>query len=930
MSDTWTAITGYATADYADTMVFKVDQGTKKLEKISGQTLVAGEENSQYIRFEMPRYWDGIDIIGKTIKVVHMLANRYFGETATINGKYSDDMLQFGWVVPKTACCISGTLMFVIVVTGTDYVLKTQIAETPVAKSIDIDGTIPEPSKEAWYREFQARIDSVLQNAEDVAARAAEAAYLARSYVGAPLAANHVADMVDPERIYVYTGSEDGYTAGYWYHYDGSQTPPWVPGGIYNAVAVETDTTLRVAGKAADGKATGDAVAELKEDLSAVGNGVLTADNFTAALERGKYWNYDTGVEGNSTRYIRTKSKEIAANGTRNAVELISDTYKFSVQCFDSAKTFLYSLPYTSGIAYLPKAVYYFGISIRRADIAIMEDADLTAVLGLLRYYKAADNTMTKTDASADANAVGQLFTFADKVTPIPITEGCYLAPSNGKLVVDAPLISTLGWSYGFVECSPNDKFCVNGESYNGEYPLAWYFLDDEYNIIISATQNITVSNKVLTAPADAAYFVVHTKNPKTLSFKGASAAQTITNVSDDLALYKQGKEPFELGLVNDTTGYNGVEPNPKRVRSANYLSLDAYNYFAYIDEILALYIYAYDASKNYLGTAGSRNKKEWYASEIVAEFSSAKYIKAVIKDGYHETDISSRLAEIQGKFVCKKITGGSYNTAPELSAEQKAAIKSLADDYYTNRGRFNYLSSATINDYASASSVKYSNKYKICCSLLAGLLWMGRDAADFPTLDGEDTYSNAVTKAFDFGYYFQFADRALYGLHPNDGYYGFYNQFGDADYAGSYSWNSYYQAGANTQYHQRYNPFLYANDMAKEMDRLGYSIPMSELQTGDLIFTQYPTFDPKKDTFDAIAYKHINHVAIVYEKTDSGIVVIESTPRFTDAIHKSSSAGTDEEKVRIGYLLNTAVCFARHPAAWGNGGNVPQSIETR
>lgn len=283
MSDTWTAITGYATADYADTMVFKVDQGTKKLEKISGQTLVAGEENSQYIRFEMPRYWDGIDIIGKTIKVVHMLTNRYFGETATINGKYSDDMLQFGWVVPKTACCISGTLMFVIVVTGTDYVLKTQIAETPVAKSIDIDGTIPEPSKEAWYREFQARIDSVLQNAEDVAARAAEAAYLARSYVGAPLVANHVADMIDPERIYVYTGSEDGYTAGYWYHYDGSQTPPWVPGGVYNAVAVETDTTLRVAGKAADAEAVGNEIADLKEDLNIL-RPTATAEDVGKAL----------------------------------------------------------------------------------------------------------------------------------------------------------------------------------------------------------------------------------------------------------------------------------------------------------------------------------------------------------------------------------------------------------------------------------------------------------------------------------------------------------------------------------------------------------------------------------------------------------------------------------------------------------------------
>ena len=318
MSDTWTAISGYATAEYADTMVFKVDHGTKKLEKISGQTLVAGEENSQYIRFEMPRYWDGIDIIGKTIKVVHMLANRYFGETATINGKYSDDMLQFGWVVPKTACCISGTLMFVIVVTGTDYVLKTQIAETPVAKSIDIDGTIPEPSKEAWYREFQARIDSVLQNAEDVAARAAEAAYLARSYVGAPLAANHVADMVDPERIYVYTGSEDGYTAGYWYHYDGSQTPPWVPGGIYNAVAVETDTTLRVAGKAADGKAAGDAVAELKEDLSAkvdIAQGVAHAGEALIIGEDGNVTTGEAGVSVDTTLSVAGKAADAKATG---------------------------------------------------------------------------------------------------------------------------------------------------------------------------------------------------------------------------------------------------------------------------------------------------------------------------------------------------------------------------------------------------------------------------------------------------------------------------------------------------------------------------------------------------------------------------------------------------------------------------------------
>ena len=185
MSETWTAIAGYTTADYTDTMVFEVDYDSKKLQKISGQTLVAGEENSQYIRFTMPRFWDGIDISDKTIKVVYQLTDQYFGKSDVINGEMTEDAVRFGWVVPKTACCITGTLLFVIVVSGEDYVLKTQITEAPVVKSLDPEHDIPEPSREAWYIEFQARVDAVLNDAEDtltdVHRLADEAAASARS-----------------------------------------------------------------------------------------------------------------------------------------------------------------------------------------------------------------------------------------------------------------------------------------------------------------------------------------------------------------------------------------------------------------------------------------------------------------------------------------------------------------------------------------------------------------------------------------------------------------------------------------------------------------------------------------------------------------------------------------------------------------------------
>lgn len=82
--------------------------------------------------------------------------------------------------------------------------------------------------------------------------------------VGSPLVAATAAAMTDTSKIYVYTGSESGYTNGNWYYYNGSA---WTSGGVYNATAINTDTTLTVAGMAADAKATGDGLNDLKSSL---------------------------------------------------------------------------------------------------------------------------------------------------------------------------------------------------------------------------------------------------------------------------------------------------------------------------------------------------------------------------------------------------------------------------------------------------------------------------------------------------------------------------------------------------------------------------------------------------------------------------------------------------------------------------------------
>ena len=88
---------------------------------------------------------------------------------------------------------------------------------------------------------------------------------VARNGIGAPATASTVAGMTDTSKVYVYTGSETGYTAGNWYYYNGSA---WVSGGIYNSTAFETDETLTEQGAAADAKAVGDAIDALEDALA--------------------------------------------------------------------------------------------------------------------------------------------------------------------------------------------------------------------------------------------------------------------------------------------------------------------------------------------------------------------------------------------------------------------------------------------------------------------------------------------------------------------------------------------------------------------------------------------------------------------------------------------------------------------------------------
>lgn len=77
---------------------------------------------------------------------------------------------------------------------------------------------------------------------------------VARSGIsGAPTIVSLSSAMNDTSKLYLYIGSETGYTSGDWYYYNGTS---WVSGGQYGDM--QLDTSLTTSGMAADAKSVGD------------------------------------------------------------------------------------------------------------------------------------------------------------------------------------------------------------------------------------------------------------------------------------------------------------------------------------------------------------------------------------------------------------------------------------------------------------------------------------------------------------------------------------------------------------------------------------------------------------------------------------------------------------------------------------------------
>ncbi len=177
--------------------------------------------------------------------------------------------------------------------------------------------------------------------------------------VGSPLMASTVAGMTDTTKIYVYTGSETNYTAGDWYYYNGSA---WVSGGVYNAVAVDTDETLSVSGMPADAEAVGD---KFDEYVDSWDDGYLKEEISGLSWTTG-YVNKDTAVIETTTR--GTKYTTNILQYDHSVIFACDDfsAYEISIVVYNqSADTHFYGKGFVSQPIPIPKG-YRFRAQIRK------------------------------------------------------------------------------------------------------------------------------------------------------------------------------------------------------------------------------------------------------------------------------------------------------------------------------------------------------------------------------------------------------------------------------------------------------------------------------------------------------------------------------------------------------------------------------------
>ena len=126
---------------FSDDDISTIDEN-KNITLNTKQFNITQEENSQYIPFEMPRYYDGFDLVSTAISIHYKTKNGRHGATKPINVTFNDEKIRFAWLIDSGATVDVGALEFEIhaygSITGSDGLNKSYVWKTKTNKNLNV------------------------------------------------------------------------------------------------------------------------------------------------------------------------------------------------------------------------------------------------------------------------------------------------------------------------------------------------------------------------------------------------------------------------------------------------------------------------------------------------------------------------------------------------------------------------------------------------------------------------------------------------------------------------------------------------------------------------------------------------------------------------------------------------------------------------
>lgn len=144
----------------------------KRIADFNDQVSVRGEQNAQFVGFQLPRHDDGLDLTAQHLYIHYQTV--YGGsDSVPCNVSWSDNYVRMCWQVPAQATQEPGTIQMMIYATGTNsagerVTWKTLPASYTIHDGLEIGGGIPGPDT-SWYEQFVAQMEGKVSTAQGYA-----------------------------------------------------------------------------------------------------------------------------------------------------------------------------------------------------------------------------------------------------------------------------------------------------------------------------------------------------------------------------------------------------------------------------------------------------------------------------------------------------------------------------------------------------------------------------------------------------------------------------------------------------------------------------------------------------------------------------------------------------------------------------------------